>query len=298
MKQNSRVIQVDEISLDIIIRNLLKEKFLILSVSLVFFFGGYFYEVNKPKIYKLEVVLRDPPKILFEEYRFIFKDNLEYQLSDKYLVKFYIDEFRLNLLNLNSLVEFVEQNNEIDNFKSYLKKNNITVADYFRGKFDFVVEKNKSDLPRYKYALIFTEHLDGEVFLKNFINFNKNKTNNIFRNQLANIIQIEIKNIENELEIARKLDLNLPTQPSAANYRKFHTGTTVLTKDITNLNTLLNKSKSFNFNYDLIFADISTLKTISISPILFATAVSFLGIFFSLIIIFIKNFQISRVNYR
>ena len=154
MKQNSRVIQVGEISLDIIIRNLLKEKFLILSVSLVFFFGGYFYEVNKPKIYKSEVVLRDPPKFLFEEYRFIFKDNLEYQLSDKYLVKFYIDEFRLNLLNLNSLVEFVEQNNEIDNFKSYLKQNNISVSDYFRGKFDSAVEKRKIDLPRYKYSLI------------------------------------------------------------------------------------------------------------------------------------------------
>jgi len=298
MKKNTRVVQDDEISLDVIIKNLLKEKFLILSVSLIFFVGGYLYEFNKPLIYKSEIVLRDPPKILFEEYKLIFKDKPDYQLEDRYWIQFYNDEFKLSLYNLNSLIQFVEQNNEIDNFKSYLKQNNISVFDYFRGKFDSAVEKRKIDVPRYKYSLIYTEHLDGEVFLKNFIIFNKNKTNNIFKRHVENLIQLEIKNNEKELEIAKRLNFNSPTQPSVNFDRKFYKGTYVLSNDITYLNNLLNKSKSFDYDIDLILADASVPKIISTSPKLFAVVAFFLGLFFSLVIIFIKNFQIFRVNYR
>ena len=138
MKRNSRISQDDEIDLGEIIKTLWNEKILILSISLVFVVMGYVYGALQPKIYKTEIILREASPSLFEAYRPFFSTR------QQDIARQFNDDFKLNLSSIDILVQFVEETNTINDLKNDLKEKNISPRNYFRGKFENVIDNKKN----------------------------------------------------------------------------------------------------------------------------------------------------------
>ena len=176
MKRNSRISQDDEIDLGEIIKTLWHEKILILSISLIFMVAGYIYGALQPKIYKTEITIREAPAFFFEAYSSFFNTQQQQQgISGQFN-----EHLKLNLSSLDTLVQFVEETNTINDFKNHLKEKNISARNYFREKFKSVNNKNIQN----KYSLTYSEPLPGEAFLNDYIIFVWHQTMTMFKQQL------------------------------------------------------------------------------------------------------------------
>jgi LPS O-antigen subunit length determinant protein (WzzB/FepE family) len=173
MKKNNSYLE-DEIDLSEIIKTLWNEKILILSISLVFMVMGYVYGALQPKIYKTEITIREAPSSLFEAYRPFFSTQQQQGIARQFN-----DDLKLNLSSLDTLVQFVEETNTINDFKNHLKEKNISPRNYLKGKFQPVIDK-KNNISN-KYSLTYEEPLPGSSFLNDYIIFNQQQTMTIFR---------------------------------------------------------------------------------------------------------------------
>ena len=79
MNPNNQIIETDEIDLSEIIRKLWKEKFLILSISLIVSALAYAYIAFKPKTFQTTVVLRNIPSTLFIKFDTVLNLKLQQQ---------------------------------------------------------------------------------------------------------------------------------------------------------------------------------------------------------------------------
>lgn len=288
MNPNNQTIPDDEIDLKKIILTLWKEKYLILIITLVFTVAGFIYgilQLKQPKVYQSTIILRDVPKGQFGKYTIFLSDSNFNQ------------EFKLNLISLNNLVNFVEQNKKIDEFKSYLKTNNIKTSTYFKGKFQSVT--NKENKLTNQYTLNFSIELPGTEFLDDYIIFTKQVTENEFKNQLKERIKNEIEIYDQNLEIAKTINLENPILKSFAQGNTvvnepqalFYKGSKVLSLKKHYLEELLKEidnSNIFNYNPIIAKASNSTLVTKS-SAIIFMSIAFAVGLFFSFIVIFIRS---------
>jgi LPS O-antigen subunit length determinant protein (WzzB/FepE family) len=311
MKLNKKISKHDEIDLGEIIKTLWNEKILILSISLIFMVIGYVYGALIPKIYKTEITIREAPSSLFEAYRSLPQPQLQLQSSSPSPLPSLIQEsmagqfnnnFKLNLSSLDTLVQFVENNNAINDFKNYLKEKNISVAKYFQPKLDtkrFVLVINKNNIQN-KYSLTYSQPLPGEAFLNDYIIFAHQKTITMFKQQLIQSIINEIKIHQNHLEIAKKINLDKPILQSMLEGQTvvnepralFYKGTKVLSQQISYLNRLLNEAKNLTLDYNPILEQPISGTIISKSPTTFLFLGFLLGLFFSFITIFVKKLLI------
>jgi LPS O-antigen subunit length determinant protein (WzzB/FepE family) len=303
MKKNNSYIN-DEIDLSEIIKKLWNEKILILSISLIFMVAGFVYGALQPKIYKTEITIREVPSYLFQAYGPFLRIQQQQQQQQLHqgIARQFNDDLKLNLSSLDTLVQFVENNNTINDFKNYLKEKNISVKEYFQPqlgirKFEPVIDKKNNILN--KYSLTYAQPLPGPSFLNDYIIFNQQQTMTIFRQQLTQNIINEINIHEQHLEIAKKIGLentilqstnagggrSVVNEPDAL----FYKGTKVLTQQITYLNKLLNETKNLTLDYNPILEKASTESLITKSPIIYAAITLLLGLFFSLMIVFIRS---------
>jgi hypothetical protein len=267
---------------------------------------GYVYSVSQPKNYKIEIVLRDAPSYVFEAYRTflaIEQPQLQAQLQSQSqsqshsqlsegIAKQFNDEFKLNLLSLDNLLQFVENNNKINDFKNNLKEKDISVRSYFAGKFELVIDKNKKILN--KYSLTYSEPLPGKTFLNDYIIFTKQKALTIFKKALTQKILAEINLYQEHLKIAEKIDLKNPILIEGRGIMNepetlFYKGTKVLSQQIFFYNNLLNETKNFTLDYNPILESISNAEVTAQPTKIFVSIGLVLGLFFSFIIIFVKK---------
>ena len=272
MKSKSKSIQNNYIDLWQLSRQLWKDKFLILFISLIFTVIGYNYVKDYPKILKTEIMIRNAPSSAFSLYQ-----KFDPHLNN--IVQFNKD-LKLELLSLDNMEKFFNQNSEIDVFKNYLKQKNISVKDYFRNKFGSV--KGKDNLNT--YFLIYSENLPGEIFLNDYIVFVKQQATENFKENIMNQILSDIKVLKQNLEIAKAIDLErpLPQTKGINPDEKFYNGSEVLSYYIKHLNELLNETRDFQLSYHPIMESASSSVIVSKSSKDFAIS-SFL---YSLIIMF------------
>ena len=300
MSPNKQTIPDDEIDLREIILKLWKEKYLILIITLVFTVAGYIYGTLKPKAYQATITLREAPVSIFKKYERFFSSQQQPPpppLPQISLALNYNQNFMSNLLSLDNLVKFVDQNKKIDEFKSYLKTKNIKTRAYFNGKFQyFDGKKNKL---QNQYALNFSSPLPGPEFLNDYIIYTKKVTVDEFKKELIESVRIEIEIYDQNLETALSINLENPILKSFAEGNSvvnepsalFYKGSKVLSQQKLYLMTLLKEIDNFTLNYNPILEQSSntTLKTVTYSPgILMAIAFA-LGLFFSFIFIYIRS---------
>ena len=291
MKKNNPYITDNEIDLGALIRALWKEKILILSISIICGLLGYLYASFKPEEFKAEIKLKNPPLQLFEVYTHLF-------LKDGNIInEQFISDFKLNFLSLNNVESFVEESRDLDDFRRYLKSQNISVKEYFREK--LVEAKEKNIIIPITYTLVFKkELLRGDIFLNNYVEFIKKKTVFEFKERIKLLIEYKIKIHEDSLEIAKLINLENPffqkfavpgmqaiNQPDGLMYR----GTKILSRDINNNIKLLKKIENEQFNYNAVL-DKGIMFKINTKPMYFYFSIGlFIGFFLSCIIIYFKT---------
>jgi capsular polysaccharide biosynthesis protein len=299
MKQTKQtILNNNEIDLDELIRQLWKQKIIIFFISLFFSAAGYLYGTLQPKIYKTQIILREADSFLFSNYdnHLNKKQQQQQQQQQQGIAKQFNDEIRLNLLSFDTLVKFVENNNKISDFKNHLKEKEIGIREYFKGKFELVVDnKNISN----RYSLTYSKPLPGEIFLNDYILFAQQEALIALKKKLEQHIVAEINLNHQNLKIAEKLNLHEPiinyfSNPPGLVYepdRIFYKGTKVISEDILYLNNLLNKTRNLTLDYNPILEQASDAVLISASPEIFAFIAFFFGLFLSSIIILIRNIK-------
>ena len=293
MKKNNTYLADDEIDLGNIIKSLWKEKILILSISIICGLVGYFYGLSKPQELRAEITLKNPPTQIFEPYN-LLNINLNNNNNNNNIAGQFISDFKLNLLSLDNVENFIKESREFDNFKGYLKSRNISVEQHFIDyKFGEVKEKNIIILN--KYSLNHSKELDGAIFLNKYVEFIKKKTIVEFKNNLKLTLLNTINNHQEALEIAKKIQLENPiikttNQQQVVNEPEalFYKGTKVISENLNYLNKRLIKLENDQFNYNVILQKALTLKNPINLPLYFALGL-ILGSLLSLIIIYLKN---------
>jgi LPS O-antigen subunit length determinant protein (WzzB/FepE family) len=295
MKKNNFYLSDNEIDLVNVIKSIWRDKIIVLSTCIICGLFSYVYSVSQPKIYKAEIVLRDTPSSIFEVYRNFEIIEKSQSQSRMNIAQQFNDEFKLNLLSHDNLVQFVEDNNKINDFKNNLKKKNISVRNYFKGKFGNVEDKSKQISN--KYSLTYSESLPGETFLNDYIIFTQEKSLIIFKKMLIQKILAQIKIYQQNLKIAENIDLKNPILQSMVDGRGvinepealFYKGTKVLSQQLLFLNNLLDETQNLKLDYNPILEKTLSEPLIKQSPKILLFIGLALGFFFSLIIIFVKK---------
>ena len=303
MKKNNFYLSDSEIDLGNLIKLIWRDKIIVLSTCIICGIFSYVYGFSQLKIYKAEIVLRDAPPSIFEVYRnfeIIEKPQPQPQSQSQSQTRINIaqefnDEFRVNLLSVDNLVQFVENYNKINDFKNNLKEKNISFRNYFKGKFQ--IEEDKTKQISNKYSLTYSETFPAENFLNDYIIFTQEKSLIIFKKMLTQKILAQIKLYQQNLKIAENIDLKNPILQSMIEGRGvinepealFYKGTKVLSQKLIFLNNLLNETQNLKLDYNPILESTLSAPVIKQSPKIFLFIGLALGLFFSFIIIFVKK---------
>ena len=306
MKKNNPYITDDETDLGDLVIRLWREKILILSISIICGLAGYLYASFQPQEFRTEITLKNPPTQIFEPYNLLNinlnnnnNSNSNSNSNSSNIAGQFISDFKLNLLSLDNVQNFIEESREFDNFKGYLKSRNISVKQYFIGlggqKLSEVKEKNII-IPN-KYFLNHSKELDGSIFFNKYVEFINKKTIVEFKNVTKLSILNTINNHQEALEIAKKIQLENPILKTTVGQQQvvnepealFYKGTKVLLENIVNLNKKLIKLENDQFVFNIISEKPMTLPSDpKILPLYFALGLM-LGLFLSLVIIFFKG---------
>ena len=276
MKKNNLTILNDGIDLVEIFKTLWKNKILILLISGACLILAYLFKTTISKEFKTYITIKNPSLDFFYEYDQILLKGIKNNNLSNSLLGIFVDNFYLNLLSLDNLDNFIDQNKEIDNFKLFLKKNNLSAKQYFfSSRFGNLKERNVK-IPN-KIYLIFPKELDGSLFLTNYINFIKNKTEVEFINTLNHMLKTLIIQKKNLLDDEKSL--NYFSDVENIEYK---------IKEISYYEKLLTKLEINRFVYNPII-DKSPNQDISTPIVFYELAGLIIGLFLSLVIIYLKK---------
>ena len=295
MKKNNTYLADDEIDLADLIRTLWREKILILSISIICGLLGYLNASFKSEAFKTEITLKNPPFQLFEPYSSLIDINFNNN-NNNITVGQFISDFKLKLLSLDNLESFVEESRDLDNFKAYIKSNNITVKKYFKDQFGEAKEKDIV-IPNKYFLVLEKKILEGDIFLNNYVEFTKKKNITEFKKNLKMTIENKISFYEQAFETAKLIKLENPILKSLGNQAQvinepedlFYKGTKVLEQNIIYFKRLIQKLENDQFNYNPIL-DKGIITSISTKSSYFYFLIGlFIGFFLSCTIIFFKS---------
>ena len=282
----------DEIDLIEIILAIWDAKYLIVTLSLLFaIFGyviGFLYEKSQPNVYQIKLNTREAPSALFVKY-------------ETYNIQDYNRLFKQNFLSLDNLAMFSEQYDNIVELKSYLKEKNIDFQNFFKNKLKLVDDKKSTTQYSNTYILTYYVKFIPKEFLYDYVYYIKQIVDNIILEQSLAYIEERINILNFNLEIAKNLKIEKPLQITITersynnNFRvpnnMFFLGSKALSAKLLNLEQLLEETKDLKSDYNPII-DI-TESQLPKNKKNFIPIGLLIGIFLSLIIIFIKK-QLQR----
>jgi LPS O-antigen subunit length determinant protein (WzzB/FepE family) len=137
MNFKKKEIDDDQIDVAELIKTLWKDKILIVIICLIFTICSYLYGSSQSVLIKKNITLKDAEESLFHDIRLI-QNNLILSNSD---INIFNKIFKSNLMSLDKLILFTEKNNEIDNFKSHIRKKNISFEEYFNKKLNIEISQ-------------------------------------------------------------------------------------------------------------------------------------------------------------
>jgi LPS O-antigen subunit length determinant protein (WzzB/FepE family) len=305
MKKNSNYLSDDEIDFSYLVRVLWKDRILILLISIVLGLSGFFLSLYKIKNIA-EFTIKDPPRQIFDFYNTNTNTNTNFSnvITTSNIGKanneLYTINFNLNLLSLSNLESFVEQSREFDDFKLFLKSKNISVKQYFKieGNFGQVKEKEKIILNKYYFTL--PKELDGNIFIKNYIEFIKEKTIDEHKKILKLELENKLTKFENSLQIAMKIQQGNSSAKSITregfeldgSADLYNNSQAALSEQIVILKLLQAKLDKDKFSHNALL-DITLTED---KPKFFGLVGFFLGLFFSLMIIILRSVLKEQVN--
>jgi LPS O-antigen subunit length determinant protein (WzzB/FepE family) len=290
----------DEIDVVLIFRKLWNKKVFILCTAFIFMFLGFMYEYydrdNYKQLYKIKITTKSPPLEKF----------LPYEKYYSFLVKRYEISFHNNLSSRDNIQEFVDQNNKIDNFKLYLKKEKLEVREYFQKQFEEIKNlKNNQAYQMQEFHLVLPFKKESNTFLNEYVEYTKEKILARFIEDIKAQIETEMYIYKENLEIAENIGLERPlilvqmsnskgnrvvNEPESLYYK----GAQVLSLQLSNIQNLYQELNFDNLNYEVIL-DKASIEEFNTPPNGSPPLKGFiLGLVLSVLIISIKNVKIEK----
>ena len=288
----------DNISIEEILKSFLKEKIIIISISLSFsiFFGLLYYysginHIKKNQNFAVVKVsfVKEEFYNLYSYYENLEPNNIYSSIQNKLDLK----NLKFEILNSN-FVYFFEQNKEkFGDFKDYFEKSNISVQDYFSKNF----RQEGND-----YYLNYPKQLQGEFLIKEFIFYEINRHEIKEKKELRKNIQAHIDFVEKIKKIKNKKNFENNELEKEKHYYIIDWNifsnkylnivnldyTIFFSKEI--IKDLDNNNLNYPFPHDL-QTNVTTIKNKyplnSVKNFVFIGLI--FGFFLSLIIVFIKN---------
>jgi hypothetical protein len=279
----------DDIDLSEFIKTLWRKKFHVLIIVLSFTVAFYTYGTNQTKFYQTKIKINQKKVYSFKAYQ-------EFFIDEKKSINAFNTNFQAKLSSFDHLMAFVEQYKKINGFKSHIKKNNINIEDYFKGKFNHEYKKRNKFL---LYTLDFSKPLPGQEFLNDYILY----TNQIVGMDMAEIYSRNTQELiliyNEQIKLAKQLNYEFP-QPGynfePQNFKNFFLkGFKVLNYELQKFEQMKDKYESFNQGFNPILEKASEPIQISKSALFFTlfgfTTGLFLAIFFVFLIDTVYRFK-------
>ena len=300
MKKN-KTHELGDINLEPIIFFLWKNKFLILSISILCSFL-YYFQITKnikkgPEIFQSIITIALPSKNLFLGYEMV--DDINSIHSQ------YVESFLLNITSRNNLNNFLRQSRFNENLQSILKEKNIKRQEYFNKNFGKVDEQN------YKFFLNFYDNFEGDAFLNEYIKYTKYVVLDEKIKDIRRVIQHRIELINYHINLAeyikseknlqlitedefKSLSLNdLSKQPQTADILSLDLNPTLLSMQADYIKSLSSRMNRDSFYFNEILDNASLPVKISKDQEIYKTAIIFKGFLYgfilSLTILFFRN---------
>ena len=294
MKKKHQLIHNNEVYLFDIFRIIWKDKILALLICLTLSITSYFFFTLQPKTYKTGVKIREVSVINFDEY-YLFAKETNRQLES--FVTYFNNTFMEQLSSENSLDEF-KKNSELSKLKSNLKDNNIDSRKFSKKSFkiDYVDVQGKKNINNIYFT--YEKDLPGEEILDSYIIFVKNKADEILKRNILVAVKNDIEYFKFNLLIADKLNLKKlqdSSSPQAYSNNPFLYGQDILKIKIIFLEDFIKRNETIKLNYNPILEKImptTDFRSVKIDMVFS----SILGLFFSLIIIYLK-FWVKKIYF-
>jgi hypothetical protein len=201
---------------------------------------------------------------------------------------------QINLLSADNFSNFIEQSNDFDTLKTFIKSTN-SRKNYHYNNFGQVLNEKKNIIEN-TYFLALPEKINAENFVKNYLQFSQKKTINEIKKIIKKITEEEIIFHQNLYEMAKALNINdtvlLQQNLSRPDLvPKIYMGSKYLSLEIDSLKLLLSKLENDSMDYDILsnISQAYDIKSNSISVVMYSFAGFAFGLFLSLMIIGLKN---------
>lgn len=288
----------DDIDLKELFLSLWKNKILYLFIILLCSISGFFYSKTFNKNLELisSIIVKEHAIDFFSSYKPFFDD-----VKIKFPEEEFKENFHRNIMSMDNLQKFVDQNTEIDEFKLFLQKKQLTSKEYFKSRLNrkTIIEDART-IQTNNYNLQYNEILDGNKFFNEYVIFSKNIAIETFKNFKKIKLKSHIQLLEQNLEIAKEINLENPIiQDYEGNIQSsilvepsdiYYNGTKVLAKRIEHLNGLIKKFENgldYNPILDSSYTIGSNKKNVNYYPIIGLLV----GLALSFIIALIRNIK-------
>ena len=282
-----------DIDILLLITSIWREKYLILSITILFAFISQIIpknnNINERFISKITV--RDAPYFAMLDKQTNLTNKI-FRTSS--LREEFNNEFRLNLISYDLLLKFISQNSNIDELKSYLKKKNIAIDEYFQNSITLKRNEMLNEI-----ELTLSTPLIYNNFLGDYVLYIKNHTENLVKTQLQKNILTKIDVYERNLKIAKEIGLNEPLEIRNNSFLRtsieneeevVYLGHLIIESKIENHRKYLKSLDDFSLEYNPILKKSKTIVILNsnIKPFKSPFFMAFIGLFFSFIIMYIK----------
>lgn len=271
-----------------ILEKLWNRKLLILFITTLFAFFGFLsfkLLVNNEEYNTASIFVKYPDKEIFNNKRIL----LDYERYAEIFSEFTESDFHL--------IEFIENNQKIDNFKSWFKIKNINGHDYIRDNLSgSYFKKNKGN----NLILEYPHGTEGGIFLTDYIFYIKDKSLQKFLELNEYLLNNKIETYQHNLNIAESIGLDIPTILQKKNDQRntqlvnepkalFYQGSKVLQYELDYLKGFTKSKINELINYVPIKDKAKINKVLMNKKLLLYTSMGFIiGLCISIFIIFIR----------
>ena len=301
-------------NLEKIILELWKEKKIIFFfICLCLFVTYYFYIKKIERYYKSEIVISKPVFEILPEYTHLLshqKINVSNLLNanllnakNTTLNEIFFLIYVQSLLSSDNFQDFIDNSDDKEDIKSYIKKNNLNLNNYLKQKIGFtrgtdkLLSLNKDYDNTLNFYFIYHETWRGEVFINNYAQYTANKVFSNIKVDLKKIIINDILHYENELKISREtkkineyIELFGRTNIAFDKLPISLLGEEIISNQIKSLNVLLKNLENKKINYNPVFNKSNSKQEISKNISIYYLFSIIFAFIFSLVFINLKNF--------
>lgn len=300
----------DDELLDVILllQKIINQKFLIILITTIFVFIGFFYSTTITKQYASNIYINKIPSskiIKFYKYSHNNTRKLNHnKIQESNLSDFkrtYDDNYRITFLSKSNQLSFLRMLKDQKNINKIYDMQNYENLNFLLGLFNITdgnSEKKQGNNIFFKFNINYDTKIDGSNLINLYAVYTKDVLLNKFISNQKDILLEKREELTKDLEIAKKINLNqhlflLENSKNIVNSNELHQsflmGTEVLKLKLKFLDEEINNLEIKKYDYKPILSKSIDKITISLDQNLILLISFCGGLIFSLFFIFFRE---------